>query len=189
MIAHIFSPTEILFQPEIPPNAGTYHTVAIKTDGTLWAWGRNFWGQLGNNDTTDRSTPVTTFTGGTNWKQVSVGYNVTAAIKTDGTLWTWGRGSAGALGNNDTTDRSTPVTTFTGGTNWKQVSAGYNVTAAIKTDGTLWTWGSGNAGKLGINNTTDRSTPVTTFAGGTNWKQVNINYASCVAITYIDPVL
>jgi alpha-tubulin suppressor-like RCC1 family protein len=148
---------------------------AIKTDGTLWTWGRNNNGQLGTNDTTNRSTPVTTFSGGTNWKQVAGGTYHTSAIKTDGTLWTWGNGGQGRLGNGVTTGNiSTPVTTFAGGTNWKQVSSGYNYTAAIKTDGTLWTWGFGSYGKLGNAVTTGNiSTPVTTFAGGTNWKQVS----------------
>jgi alpha-tubulin suppressor-like RCC1 family protein len=151
---------------------GYYHTTAIKTDGTLWVWGFNTNAQLGINNTTNRSTPVTTFLGGTNWKQVAGGGNFTAAIKTDGTLWTWGQNSYGQLGINDTTTRNTPVTTFLGGTNWKSVACGYDHTTSIKTDGTLWTWGKNATGQLGINNTTARSTPVTTFAGGTNWKQV-----------------
>ena len=75
---------------------------------------------------------MTTFAGGTNWKQVASGPNHTTAIKTDGTLWNWGNNGAGQLGVNDTTDRLTPVTTFAGGTNWKQVSSGENHTVAIK---------------------------------------------------------
>ena len=146
-------------------------TAAIKTDGTLWVWGYNIQGGLGTNDTTDRATPVTTFAGGTNWKQVSCGYVHTAAIKNDGTLWTWGNNAYGQLGTNDTTNRNTPVTTFAGGTNWKSASGSYYHTVAIKTDGTLWTWGFGTSGQLGTNDTTNRATPVTTFAGGTNWKQ------------------
>jgi len=154
-------------------SAGSSHTSAIKTDGTLWTWGLGSYGRLGTNDTTSRSNPVTTFAGGTNWKQVSSGNTHTAAIKTDGTLWTWGYNNRAQLGTNDTTQRNTPVTTFAGGTNWKQVSCGRDHTTAIKTDGTLWTWGFGNQGRLGTNDTTQRSTPVTTFAGGTNWKQVS----------------
>jgi alpha-tubulin suppressor-like RCC1 family protein len=154
-------------------SSGGAHIAAIKTDGTLWTWGYGTNGQLGTNDVTSRSTPITTFAGGTNWKQVSCGYRHTAAIKTDGTLWTWGNGANGQLGTNDTTNRSTPVTTFAGGTNWKQVSSGNAHTAAIKTDGTLWTWGNGANGQLGTNDVTSRSTPITTFAGGTNWKQVS----------------
>jgi YD repeat-containing protein len=152
---------------------GTNFTAAIKTDGTLWTWGYNYYGRLGVNDTNNRTTPVTTFAGGTNWKQVSSGSANIAAIKTDGTLWVWGFAGNGRLGNNDAAiNKLTPVTTFAGGTNWKQVASGNAVTAAIKTDGTLWTWGFNNNGQLGVNNTTQRNTPVTTFAGGTNWKQV-----------------
>jgi alpha-tubulin suppressor-like RCC1 family protein len=172
-------------------SAGYWHTAAIKTDGTLWVWGNGFYGKLGNNSTTNASTPVTTFAGGTNWKQVSCGGNNsgpghTAAIKTDGTLWTWGQGPRGQLGDNTGTTRSTPVTTFAGGTNWKQVSAGGVHTAAIKTDGTLWTWGYGNQGQLGNAVLTGagvgRNTPVTTFTGGTNWKQVDCGLSHTAAI-------
>ena len=169
-------------------SGGNFYTSAIKTDGTLWTWGSNYNGQLGDNTSTNRSIPVTTFAGVTNWKQVSSGGFHTAAIRTDGTLWTWGwNGSAnGQLGNNTTTQRSTPVTTFAGGTNWKQVSNGRDYTAAIKTDGTLWTWGRANNGQLGNNITTSIYTPVTTFAGGTNWKQVSGGGAHTAATTYID---
>jgi alpha-tubulin suppressor-like RCC1 family protein len=156
-------------------SGGGRFTAAIKTDGTLWTWGQNFLGELGNNQTTRVCTPITTFAGGTNWKQVSCGYFFAAAIKTDGTLWTWGYNAYGQLGNNQAGFFSicTPVTTFAGGTNWKQVSCGYNCCAAIKTDGTLWTWGGNADGRLGDNTTINRCTPVTTFAGGTNWKQVS----------------
>ena len=162
---------------------GYYHTAAIKTDGTLWTWGFNSYGQIGNNTTTQRSIPVTTFAGGTNWKQVACGGFHTAAIKTDGTLWTWGRNNLGQLGDNTITNKSIPVTTFSGGTNWKQVACGYRYAAAIKTDGTLWTWGNNNNGQLGDNTATNRSTPVTTFAGGTNWKQVSGGGYHTTAVT------
>ena len=142
---------------------------------TLWVWGSNSSTQLGDNTSTQRNTPVTTFVGGTNWMQISAGFRHRAAIKTDGTLWTWGYNTSGQLGiNNVTTQILTPVTTFAGGTNWKQVFCGENSSAAIKTDGTIWTWGIGFNVGLGVNDATNRSTPVTTFAGGNNWKQVSI---------------
>jgi alpha-tubulin suppressor-like RCC1 family protein len=152
--------------------SGGVHTAAIKTDGTLWTWGRNDLGALGDNSITHRSSPVQTVSGGTNWKQVSGG-NHTVAIKTDGTLWTWGFNFAGVLGDNSITHRSSPVQTVSGGTNWKQVSGGNLHTAAIKTDGTLWTWGYNSYGQLGDNSSTSRSSPVQTVSGGTNWKQVS----------------
>jgi hypothetical protein len=161
---------------------GDLHTAAIKTDGTLWMWGRNFEVQLGTNDLTQRNTPVTTFAGGINWKQVSCGGGHTAAIKTDGTLWIWGLNSSAQLGTNDSITKTTPVTTFAGGTNWKQVSCGGNMTAAVKTDGTLWGWGANTTGQLGTNDTTQRNTPVTTFSGGNNWKQVSCGGMQIAAI-------
>ena len=154
-------------------SAGDSFTAAIKTDGTLWTWGGNSNAQLGINASGDRSTPVTTFAGGNDWKQVGSGSDHVAAIKTDGTLWTWGSNSWNQLGINATGNRSTPVTTFAGGTNWRYVNPNRgSSTMAIKTDGTLWVWGINFSGVLGDNTTIHRSTPVTTFAGGTNWKQV-----------------
>ena len=150
-----------------------YHTLAIKTDGTLWLWGRNQYGQMGNNTITHRSSPVQTIAGGTNWKQVTGGaYHYCAAIKTDGTLWTWGFNSDGQLGDNTTTVKSSPVQTVAAGTNWKQVSSGRFHITAIKTDGTLWTWGYNNQGQLGENTVASKSSPVQTVAGGTDWKLV-----------------
>jgi len=149
------------------------HTVGIKTDGTLWAWGQNANGQLGDSTIINRSSPVQTIAFGTNWKQVSSGY-YTAAIKTDGTLWTWGPNvTYGQLGDNTVAPKSSPVQTVAFGTNWKQVSAGFQFTAAIKTDGTFWNWGINTPyGQLGDNTIINRSSPVQTIAYGTNWKQV-----------------
>ena len=97
----------------------------------MWTWGYNGGGQLGDNTDTSKSNPVQTIAGGTNWKQVAGGSNHTAAIKTDGTLWIWGHNSNGGLGDNTTTDRSSPVQTIAGGTNWKQVDCGFYHTSAI----------------------------------------------------------
>jgi len=103
----------------------------------LWAWGSNSNGQSGVNDiTANRLTPVTTLRGGTNWKFIDSGGSHTVALKTDGTLWTWGFNTSGQLGVNNTTQRLTPVTTLLGGTNWKSIAGGSAHTAAIKTDGT-----------------------------------------------------
>jgi alpha-tubulin suppressor-like RCC1 family protein len=147
-------------------------TAAIKTDGTLWLWGYGGLGQMGNNTSTlYNSSPVQTVSGGTDWKQVSSGDQV-AAIKTDGTLWLWGYNNNGQLGNGTTTRTSSPIQTVAGGTNWKQVSCGQYYVAAIKTDGTLWTWGLNISGALGDNTVTKRSSPVQTIAAGTNWKQI-----------------
>jgi len=163
-------------------SCGGEHIAAIKTDGTLWLWGSGGSGQLGNNSTTNRSSPVQTISGGTNWKQVSCGESHTAAIKTDGSLWLWGNGGNGRLGDNTIIAKTSPVQTISGGTNWKQVSCGGAHTAAIKTDGSLWLWGNGGNGRLGNNAATNRSSPVQTISGGTNWKQVACSFDHTAAI-------
>ena len=163
-------------------SAGYCNSAGIKTDGTLWVWGFNGNGRLGTNSTVAQSSPVQTISGGTNWKQVSLGYSNGAAIKTDGTLWLWGCGGYGWLGNNTTISVSSPVQTISGGTNWKQVSGGAAHAAAIKTDGTLWLWGNGCSGRLGTNSTVAQSSPVQTISGGTNWKQVNSSFYNSAAI-------
>lgn len=108
----------------------------------LWLWGQNLYGQLGNNTTDNKSSPIQTIAGGTNWKSIATGWQGTASgIKTDGTLWTWGVNFNGQLGDNTTNSKSSPVQTVAGGTNWIQSSHTETSTAAIKTDGTLWVWG------------------------------------------------
>jgi len=171
---------------------GAFHCGAIKTDGSLWTWGYNLYGNIGDNTVVHRSSPVQTVSSGTNWKQVAAGGNHMAAIKTDGTLWTWGRNAYGQLGNNTTVNVSSPVQTTAFGNNWKQVACGYNFTCAVKTDGTLWTWGINSffgtpIGCLGDNTGTNRSSPVQTVMGGTNWKQVACADQHAHALTYINP--
>ena len=137
-------------------------------DNTLWLWGTNINGQLGDGTNIHRSSPVQTVSGGTTWKQVSCGLFHTAAIKTDNTLWTWGNNQGGQLGQSDLIHRSSPVQVA--GTTWKQVSCAASNTAAIKTDGTLWTWGFNGVGQIGDNTVIRRSSPVQ--IAGTDWKQV-----------------
>jgi alpha-tubulin suppressor-like RCC1 family protein len=167
-------------------SCGSYHTAAIKTDGTLWCWGLNNYGQLGDNSVTNRSSPVQTVAFGTNWKQVSCGYH-TVALKTDGTLWAWGKNSGGQLGDNTVTHKSSPVQTIAFGTNWKQVDCGDSNTAGIKIDGTLWIWGGNYAGTLGDNTSTPRSSPVQTITYATNWKQVSCD--NCITAIKNDGTL
>jgi alpha-tubulin suppressor-like RCC1 family protein len=138
-------------------------SLATKTDGTLWAWGGNSVGQLGQNITTDVSSPVQI--PGTTWSSISGGNNHSLATKTDGTLWAWGGNSSGQLGQNNITQSSSPVQIP--GTSWSLFSAGYNFSLATKTDNTLWSWGGNNYGNLGLNDTARRSSPVQ--IPGTSW--------------------
>ena len=131
-------------------SAGNDHTMAIKTNGSLWAWGRTYEGQLGDGTSgsgTNKTIPTRIGTD-TDWKSVYAGWSNTFAIKTDGTLWAWGRNYFGELGDGTTTDRNTPTRIGTD-TNWASVSAGSTHTVAIKTDGSLWAWGRNRYGQLG----------------------------------------
>ena len=111
----------------------------IKTDGTLWLWGDNTSGQLGNSTSITRSSPVQTVSTGTNWKSISFNENFPIAVKTDGTLWLWGGNANGRLGLNTSVNvfHSSPVQTVATGTNWCTAAGGVSMAAAIKSDGTL----------------------------------------------------
>jgi alpha-tubulin suppressor-like RCC1 family protein len=146
-----------------------WHTVALKTDGTLWAWGGNSLNQLGDGTSTARNTPKRIGTAN-DWKNIAAtGYH-TIAIKTDGTLWAWGYNASGQLGDGSTTNRNTPTQIGTA-TDWKTIAAGENHTIAIKTDGSLWAWGQNNKGQLGDGTTTNRSIP-TQIGTETDWKTI-----------------
>lgn len=158
---------------------GFKHTIAVKTNGTLWLWGNNQYGQLGVNNITSRSTPVTTLIGGSNWLTVRSGFFHNAAFKTDGTLWLWGRGEAGqnGIGVFSTGTRSTPVTTLLGGTDWKSISCGGFHNLAIKTDGRLYVWGFGEQWQLGYNGTGSIARPSEAVdrSLGDTWRSVDGN--------------
>mgnify|MGYP006268195753 CR=1 FL=1 len=143
---------------------------AIKTDGTLWAWGTNTYGQLGLNDIVHRSSPVQVGSL-VNWKTVAAGQVHTMAIRNDGTLWGWGDNASGELGVGNTAGRSSP-TQVGSLTTWSKISAGRLVTMAIKTDGTLWGWGYNGNGQLGVSNLNAYSSPIQ-IGTDYNWKEVN----------------
>jgi alpha-tubulin suppressor-like RCC1 family protein len=159
--------------------SGGAFKLAIRTDGTLWGWGRgqSAYGALGLNSTHNitRSSPVQ-IGSLTNWSDVSAGGQVSGAIKTDGTLWTWGRATGGALGLNRTYPAqqhyisvSSP-TQIGADTNWYKITVQADNMWAVKTDGTLWAWGS-NGGGHGSNSTTARSSP-TQVGALTDWSKL-----------------
>jgi alpha-tubulin suppressor-like RCC1 family protein len=137
---------------------GNYHSVALKTDGTVWAWGYNYYGQLGDGTYTDRSTPAQV-SNLTDVKAISTLSSHALALKSDGTVWAWGYNYFGQLGDNTTTNRNTPVQ-VQNLTNVVAVAAGGSHSLALKSDGTVWAWGNNYSGQLGDNSTTNRSLPV-----------------------------
>lgn len=136
-------------------------------DGTLWTWGYNGNGELGNNSTISRYSPVQV--GTESWKSIVGGsQGHFAAIRSDDTLWVWGSNNLGQLGDGTTTTRSVPVQIVG---SWKFIAAGATCTFGIKSDDTLWGWGYNGHGLLGDFSTTNRSSPVQ-VAGGGSWKFV-----------------
>jgi alpha-tubulin suppressor-like RCC1 family protein len=162
-------------------SAGASHTAANKIDGTHWGWGNNYGGKIGNNTSVDRSSPVQ-IGALTNWAQVTAASAHTAAVKTDGTFWTWGNNGQGQLGHNTNIRRSSPVQVGAL-TNWAHVSQGTNAshTFSIKTDGTLWAWGSNSYGQLGDGTRVAKSSPVQ-IGALTSWTQVALGGGHTIAV-------
>ena len=139
----VSSPTQLPGTTWSSIASGSTQTWGIKTDNTLWSWGYNVYGSLGQNDRTSHSSPIQ-IPG--SWSMVASGSYSVAALKTNGTLWTWGKNASGALGLNQggTLHYSSP--TQVPGSTWRTVRHSDYNTQATKTDGTFWTWGGGGAG-------------------------------------------
>jgi alpha-tubulin suppressor-like RCC1 family protein len=131
--------------------AGGLHSLALRSDGTVWAWGYNFVGQLGNGTQTGSGTPVQV-TGLTGVTQVAAGGLHSLALRSDGTVWTWGDGGTGLA-------YLTPVQ-VTGLTGVTKISAGDLFSLALRSDGTVWAWGHNGSGQLGNGTRFDSSVPV-----------------------------
>lgn len=161
-------------------NCGRHHTAGIKHDGTLWLWGWNDHGQLGDGTIANCPYPKQTVLGGNDWASVWCTYgDITAAIKTNGTLWIWGRNNFGQCGTGDN-KLTTPAEISIGGNNWISVSSSKLHTAALRADGTLWTWGRNDNGQLGDGTTETRFTPKP--IEGNDWAQVVCGTYHTVAI-------
>jgi alpha-tubulin suppressor-like RCC1 family protein len=146
----------------------------------LWAWGRNNLGQLGDGTGVNKSSPIQVGAL-TTWSQIAAGAFHNAAIKTDGTLWSWGQNSYyGQLGDNTNINKSSPIQVGAL-TTWSQIVGGANHTAAIKIDGTLWAWGLNNNGQLGDGTRVDKSSPVQVGALVT-WSKIVAGQSHTVAI-------
>jgi alpha-tubulin suppressor-like RCC1 family protein len=153
--------------------AGAYHAMAIKSDGTLWIWGKNGSGELGQNDTTTYSSPRQI--PGTTWKLCAADIEKSLAIKTDGTFWSWGKNQHGQLGHNSTTVYASSPIQVPG--SWAHGAFGDDMGIGIKTDGTFWAWGANSNGQLGQNTATPGiSSPIQ--IPGSNWS-TSVGGADC----------
>ncbi|TEB08065.1 Regulator of chromosome condensation (RCC1) repeat protein [Pelotomaculum schinkii] len=127
------------------------HTVAIKNDGTVWAWGDGAQGKLGDGSTETKYTPVQV-SSLTEVTAAAPGYNHTLALKDDGTVWAWGYNLYGQLGNgvSGTSGTRTVPEQVYGLTGVQAIAAGDGFSLALKNDGTVWAWGKNSYGQLGI---------------------------------------
>ena len=203
--------------------AGEFHTLAIKIDGTLWAWGRNDYGQLGDGTLINKNTPTQIGTD-TNWSSVAIGFYHSIAKKTTNTLWAWGYNASGRLGDGTIVNKSVPTQVGTA-TTWSQIAAGADSSYGIigsslfswgtgalgfttttlttlptlvgtgfqfiaatgahciakKTNGTLWSWGAGSSGQLG-NGANNNVTVATQIGTSTDWQSVGAGFNFSAAI-------
>lgn len=162
--------------------AGINHTLAIKTDGTLWAWGLNDKGQLGDGTTVNKNVPTQIGTD-TDWAIIDAEYYNSIALKTNGTLWAWGENEFGQIGNGNFGNGviSNTPTQIGIHTDWVKISSGGHRTYALKSDGTIWGWGNNLEGHLGIGNTNPHYTPFQ-IGTATDWLDINAGLNQILAI-------
>jgi len=143
--------------------AASQFSLAIKSDGTLWGWGYNSYGQLGNGTTGSGVFGNPTQVGtATDWQKVSTGSDHTLALKTDGSLWAWGGNYVGQLGDGTTIQKTSPVRIGTE-TNWQKIATGQGHSMALKANETTWAWGYNGFGELGDGTKVDSNIPKQLF--------------------------
>jgi alpha-tubulin suppressor-like RCC1 family protein len=138
--------------------SGGSHNIALKGDGTVWVWGSNTYGQLGDGTTINRTTPVQV-AGLSNIAAVAAGGRHSMAVKADGTVVAWGDNANGQLGDGSVLAHTTPAL-VNGLSGVSKIGAGYYCSVALKSNGTVWMWGQNSYGQIGDGTLLDRSTPV-----------------------------
>jgi len=160
--------------------AGDDHTLGLRTDGTMWAWGYNLNGQLGDGrKKVYQPQPVQIGTDA-DWKAITAGGAHSLALKNDGTLWVWGKNNLGQLGLGDSGERHVPVK-IGEAKDWVAIAAGGSYSVGLKKNGTLWAWGNNVSGQLGDGTTRRRSTPVK-VGQSNDWKAVSASMSVTAAM-------
>lgn len=149
---------------------GSAHTCGIQGDNTMWCWGLNSHGQLGNGSTTNADSPQQV-SGGLTWLRANLGADYSCAIAADLSLYCWGANSSYQLGQGDTGDRQVPTKVGADNT-WRQVSAGGAGTCGIMTNGTLWCWGANAFGQAGVGYDSAYVTTPTQVGSDNDWRLV-----------------
>jgi alpha-tubulin suppressor-like RCC1 family protein len=160
-------------------SSGQDFTLKVDNNGSLLGWGENEYGQTANSKDIKTKVPLQEDTQSYNWKSVSAGRKHSNAIKTDGTLWSWGKNDSGELGDATNNSSNTQVQESTKSL-WLSSSAGENHTLAIKNDGTLWAWGNNYYGQLGDNTTKNKNHPVQ--ISSQRWKSISAGNNFSIAV-------
>lgn len=159
--------------------SGYGHTLALRDNGTLWGWGYNLAGQLGDGTLTNHTAPTQIGTAN-NWVSVATGYSHTLALRADGSLWATGYNFNGALGDGSSIDQPSfiQIGNYYG---WTSVAVGEESSFALRDNGTLWSWGYGGFGSLGHGNANNVNVP-TQVGSATNWTSVKIGSYHALAL-------
>jgi alpha-tubulin suppressor-like RCC1 family protein len=170
LVADVVEPPQVLPLPRFA--AGNAHTLALRTDGTLWAWGLSQVGQVGDGTSgplARHPTPVA-IQPESRWQSVVAGFSHSVALRADGALWSWGANTKGQLGDGSDANALVPVA-IQPATRWLAVAAGFDHTVALRSDGSLWAWGRNDFGQLGDGTTNNRPSPQAILPA-TRWKAV-----------------
>lgn len=168
--------------------AGAEYTVALSTTGTVYAWGWNLYGELGDGSTSVRPSPVAvTMLSGVRFSDISANPEgrSTLAVSTDGHVYAWGANESGQLGDGTTLNRATPIAvTMPGGVSFREVAAGTNFSLALSTTGTVYGWGYNRFGELGDGTTVDRPVPLAvTMPTGVSFRAVRAGGGFSIALS------
>jgi alpha-tubulin suppressor-like RCC1 family protein len=177
--------------PVIAIAAGAAHSLALKKDGSVWAWGHDANGQLGDGAVlpgTDRSTPVQVIAPSSTDPVTSIGAgdSFSMALKKDGSVWTWGHNASGELGDNTINDRSTPAVVSGLSSGVSKIAPGASFCIVIKTDGSVWAWGNNASGEVGNNgapNDAHLPVQVTGLGPGSSIASISAGFSHVIALT------
>jgi alpha-tubulin suppressor-like RCC1 family protein len=144
--------------------AGANFTVALKSNGEIWTWGDNSYGQLGNGTYVDSLVPIKVPILYRDWKKISAFGPHVLALRSNGELWAWGKNDLGELGIGNNTNQSSPLRVGSS-SDWIDVMSGGHHSLALKANGEIWAWGFNYYGQIGDGTRTSRNTPVLVSAG------------------------
>lgn len=162
-------------------SAGGRHTCALKADGTVWCWGSNEFGRLGDGTVVARGTP-TQVGAGADWSTVSANASHTCATKTGGTAWCWGLNQQAQLGDGTTTNSLVPVQVGTG-TDWVSAIGTEFHSCGLRTGGAAWCWGNNGRGQLGAGSTAVQSIPLLQVVSSAPWASLTASFVQACGLT------